>query len=56
MRGFATADTVASECRLQALLTMLVQARQRPVPSHEAGLADNVGGDDCRQFVRLTGT
>ena len=37
---------------------MLAQARQRPalVPSHNVGAADNVGGDDCRQFALLTDT
>jgi hypothetical protein len=38
--------------------TVLAKARQRPafVLSHEAGVADNVGGDDRRQFALLTGT
>jgi hypothetical protein len=43
--------TVAGECRLQTLLAVFLQARQRAafVPTHEAGVADNVGSQplDC---------
>jgi hypothetical protein len=36
---------------------MLTKARQRTalVASHQAGVADNVGGQDRRQFALLTG-
>ena len=36
---------------------MLTQTRRRPalVAPHQAGLADNVGGEDRRQFALLTG-
>jgi hypothetical protein len=36
---------------------MLAQARQRAalVASHQAGVADNVGSEDRRQLVLLTG-
>jgi hypothetical protein len=36
--------------------TVLTQARQRPalVAPHQAGVADNVCSNDCRQFTLLT--
>ena len=41
---------VAGECRFQALYAMLAQARERAalIAPHQAGIADNVGGEDCR--------
>ena len=49
--------TVSGECRLQSLLAMLAQARQRAalVPPHQAGVADNVCSEDRCQFALLTG-
>ena len=46
-------SAIAHECWLRALLAMLTQARQHPalVAPHQAGVADNVGGQDRRQFA-----
>jgi hypothetical protein len=51
------AATAARDYRLQAFFTMLAQARQRAalVAPHQAGVVDNVGSKDCRQFALLTG-
>src|SRR5262245_7719457 len=45
------------KCRLYAFLTVLPQSRQCAalVAPHQAGVADNVGSQDRRQFALLTG-
>jgi hypothetical protein len=52
-------DQPCAEAQLpaQGFLAMLAQTRQRAalVPPHQAGVADNVGGQDSRQFALLTG-
>src|SRR5258708_672813 len=54
---FNQTSAVAREWRLQSFLTMLLQTRQCPalVTPHKAGVADNVCGQDRRQFALLTG-
>src|SRR5262245_59055020 len=49
--------TVSRQRWLQSLLSMLTQSRQRAtlVAPHQARVADNVGGQDRRQFALLTG-
>ena len=50
------AATVSGERRLQSFFAMIAQARQRAalVTPHQAGVADNVCSNDCRQFALLT--
>ena len=56
-RQFDQPAAVSRECWLETFPTMLPQARQRAafVPSHKAGVADNVCGQNRRQFALLTG-
>jgi hypothetical protein len=40
----------------RAVTLMLAQpTRTTLVTPHQAGVADNIGSDDCRQFALLTG-
>ena len=51
------APSVFRQNRIEVFGTVLAQARQRPalVTPHQAGVADNVCGQDRRQFALLTG-
>ena len=48
--------SVFRQNRIEVFGTVLTQARQRPalVTPHQAGVADNVCSNDCRQFALLT--
>ena len=48
--------SVFRQHRIEVFGTVLAQARQRPalVTPHQAGVADNVCSNDCRQFALLT--
>ena len=48
--------SVFRQNRIEVFRTVLAQARQRPalVTPHQAGVADNVCSNDCRQFALLT--
>ena len=49
-------SSVFRQDRIEVFRTVLAQARQRPalVTPHQAGVADNVCSNDCRQFALLT--
>src|SRR5262249_54889412 len=51
------APTVFLQNRIEVLGAILAQARECPalVTPHQAGVADNVCSNDCRQFALLTG-
>ena len=48
--------SVFRQNRIEVFGTVLTQARQRPalVTPHQAGVADNVCSNDCRQFALLS--
>ena len=50
------APSVFRQNRIEVFRAVLSQARQRPalVAPHQAGVADNVRSNDCRQFALLT--
>jgi len=50
--------SVLRQDRIEMFRTVLTQARLRPalITPHQAGVADNVCGNDCRQFALLTAT